>query len=119
MYGDLENILAHAAEVKKRPREALLAMEDMARLSKQLVTIRCDVDIPLDPAALRVNAPDVQALRHLYLELEFNSMLRDLGGAGENAATDSSAANDSTGAKSSSSTSAPSVGSGKPDAGGA
>ena len=81
-FGPLEEILAHAAEVtKKRPREALVELADTARLSKQLVTIRCDVPIALDPTALAVDVPDTHALRHLYLELEFTSMLKDLGGA--------------------------------------
>ncbi len=81
-FGALENILAHAAEVtKKRPREALLEHADVARLSKLLVTIRQDVPVELDRDALRVGHPDVQALRHLFLELEFNSMLKDLGPA--------------------------------------
>ncbi len=79
-FGPLEEILAHAAEVtKKRPREALLELADTARLSKQLVTIRCDVPIELDLSALKVDVPDTQALRHLYLDLEFTSMLKDLG----------------------------------------
>lgn len=96
-YGALENILAHASEItKKRPREALLASDEVARLSKQLVTIRCDVPIALDTEALRVGAPDVQALRHLYLELEFNSMLKDLGGATEGASPPASASQGAT-----------------------
>ena len=81
-YGALEDILANAADVKKkRPREALLSQGDSARLSKKLVTIHCDVPIELDPAALMVSLPDTQLLRHLYNELEFTSLLRDLGGS--------------------------------------
>src|SRR5438270_4355555 len=39
-YGDIEAILAAAPTLtKKRPREALLAQADLARLSKELVTI--------------------------------------------------------------------------------
>ncbi|WP_396222328.1 DNA polymerase I [Gemmatimonas sp.] len=80
-YGPLENILAHASEItKKRPREALLQYEAEARLSKQLVTIHCDVPVELDPQQLHVNAPDTDALRALYLELEFTSLLKDVGG---------------------------------------
>jgi DNA polymerase-1 len=80
-YGSLENILAHASEItKKRPREALLQYEAEARLSKQLVTIHCDVPVELDPQQLHVNAPDTDALRALYLELEFTSLLKDVGG---------------------------------------
>ena len=81
-YGGLEEILARAGEItKKRPREALLAQSEAARLSKQLVTIHCDVPITLDPEALKVGLPDVQALRHLFLELEFTSLLKDAGGS--------------------------------------
>ena len=95
-FGTLEDILAHASEItKKRPREALLALADTARLSKQLVTIRCDVPIELDPAALHVDAPDTQLLRHLFLELEFTSLLKDLGGADGGAAVGAIAASGS------------------------
>lgn len=86
-YGPLEEILAHAHEItKKRPREALLAQEAEARLSKQLVTIHCDVPVTLDAEKLRVNAPHADALRALYLELEFTSLLKDVGGAASAAA---------------------------------
>ena len=45
-YGDLENVLAHAADLTaKRPREALLAEADRARLSRRLVTLHCDVPV--------------------------------------------------------------------------
>ncbi|WP_411281494.1 DNA polymerase I [Gemmatimonas sp.] len=80
-FGALEDILAHVHEItKKRPREALLAQEAEARLSKQLVTIHQDVPIALDPSTLQISAPDTQELRHLYLELEFTSLLKELGG---------------------------------------
>ena len=81
-FGALEDILAHVQEItKKRPREALLAQEAEARLSKLLVTIHQDVPIALDPSTLQMSAPDTQALRHLYLELEFTSLLKELGGS--------------------------------------
>ena len=81
-FGALEEIIAHAHEITtKRPREALLAQVAEARLSKQLVTIHQDVPIALDPASLQISAPDTQALRHLYLELEFTSLLKELGGS--------------------------------------
>ncbi|MCO4098521.1 MAG: DNA polymerase I [Gemmatimonas sp.] len=81
-YGALENIIAHVNEItKKRPREALLQYEAEARLSKQLVTIHQDVPVDLDVTKLRVNAPNADALRALYLDLEFSSLLKDVGGA--------------------------------------
>ncbi len=78
-FGHLESILEHAAEVtKKRPREALLANAEQARLSKDLVTIRDTVPIELDLPALQRRAWDASRLRLLYNELEFTSLLKDL-----------------------------------------
>ena len=79
-FGDLETILARASEVtKKRPREALLANAEQARLSKQLVTIRYDVPILLSLDSLKRQSPDTSRLRQLYTELEFSSLVKDLG----------------------------------------
>ncbi len=86
-YGPIEEILAHAAEItKKRPREALLAQADAARLSKQLVTIREDVDITLRLDALRVSEPDRPRLRDLLVDLEFHALARQIAEPGAAAA---------------------------------
>ena len=78
-YGALENIIAHAEEIsKKRTREALLSQLDNARLSKTLVTIMCDVPIELNATALKVQAPNNDLLRTLYVELEFNTLARSI-----------------------------------------
>lgn len=78
-YGDLEHIIAAAPTVTaKRPREALVAHADRARLSRELVTIRDDVPVTLDLEHLRTATPDTARLRQLFLELEFSSLLRDL-----------------------------------------
>ena len=78
-YGSLENILAHAAEIqKKRPREALLAQAEEARLSKELVTIRDDLDVRLDLDSMRLSPPDLARLRTMYVELEFHTLAQKL-----------------------------------------
>ncbi|GHU04501.1 DNA polymerase I [Alphaproteobacteria bacterium] len=49
-YGDLENLLAHAFEIKQpKRRESLIANADAARLSKQLVTLRDDAPLSEKP----------------------------------------------------------------------
>jgi DNA polymerase-1 len=79
-YGDLEAILAAApALTKKRPREALLAQAELARLSKELVTIRDDLPLDLTLDTLRVREPDTTRLRQLFVELEFNTLARSMG----------------------------------------
>jgi DNA polymerase-1 len=78
-YGSIETILEHAAEItKKRPREALLEQGDMARLSKELVTIRQDLPITLDLEPMRVLTPDLVRLRSLYVELEFHTLAKTI-----------------------------------------
>jgi DNA polymerase-1 len=78
-YGDLEAILAAAPTLtKKRPREALLAQADMARLSKELVTIREDLPLTLSLDEMRVKEPDTARLRQLFVELEFNTLARTM-----------------------------------------
>jgi len=79
-YGDLDAILARAADIPgKRPREALLQQADNARLSRQLVTLRRDVPVELDLAQLRVRPPDTDTLATLFTELEFRTLIPKLG----------------------------------------
>src|SRR5579862_4571363 len=78
-FGSAEAALARAAEVEgKRYREALLNSKDQVTLSKQLATIAADAPIDLDLKAVERREPDYAALRDLYAELGFTSLLRDL-----------------------------------------
>lgn len=78
-FGDLEKILAAAPTLtKKRPREALLEHADLARLSKELVTIKEDLPMMLSLGELSVKTPDSARLRQIFVELEFNTLARAL-----------------------------------------
>jgi DNA polymerase I len=78
-FGDLEAILAAAPTLtKKRPREALVEHADLARLSKELVTIKEDLPISLSLDDMQIREPDTARLRQLFVELEFNSLARSL-----------------------------------------
>jgi DNA polymerase-1 len=78
-HGDLDTILARAADLPgKRAREALVQHADLARLSRELVTIRRDAPVELDLDALRVQSPDVARLTELFTELEFRSLIPKL-----------------------------------------
>jgi len=78
-FGSLEAMLARAPEVKgKRAREALEQHAADARLSRELVTIRTDVPVVLDAAALEEGEPDRAQLLRLCGELEFHSLVRRL-----------------------------------------
>jgi DNA polymerase-1 len=78
-YGSLENLLAKAAEVSRKAyREGLLEHAEQARLSKELSTIHTNLPLALDVTALRLDPPDVDALRLLFTELEFFSLVDEL-----------------------------------------
>ncbi|MBI4539790.1 MAG: DNA polymerase I [Gemmatimonadetes bacterium] len=75
-FGSVEEILRRVDEVEsRRAREAILAHADDVRLSKRLVTIRTDVPVELELDALRVREPDRNALRRLFVELEFRTLV--------------------------------------------
>ncbi|MGA9527638.1 MAG: DNA polymerase I [Terriglobales bacterium] len=78
-FGSVEQALDRAAEVEKKTyRESLLNNRDNIMLSKQLVTIDTNVAVDLDVTAMKVGDPDVDALRALFAELEFSSLLKEL-----------------------------------------
>ena len=77
-YGTLENLVAHADEVKGKVGENLRASVDRIPLSKELVTILRDVPLDVGPLDLALREPDVETLKALYGELEFKTWLGEL-----------------------------------------
>src|SRR5580704_15087913 len=78
-FGSVEQALERAAEVEKKTyRESLQNNRDNILYSKQLVTIDTDVAVDFDVAAMKVGVADVEALRSLFAELEFTSLLKEL-----------------------------------------
>ena len=78
-FGSVEAALDRAAEVKRKTyRESLQSNRDTVLLSKELVTISCDVPITLELEEMRTLNPDIAACRTLFTELEFTTMLKEL-----------------------------------------
>ena len=78
-FGSAEAALERASEVEgKRYREALENSRDAVLLSKQLAIIDTAAPVKLVLDDLTRRDPDVEALRALYAELGFTSLLRDL-----------------------------------------
>jgi DNA polymerase-1 len=79
-HGTLEALLERAGTVSRKAyREGLENHREQALLSKELVTIHTELPLDLDVEALRHDPPDPAALRALYTELEFFSLLEELG----------------------------------------
>jgi DNA polymerase-1 len=78
-FGTVEQALERAAEVERKTyRESLLNNRDTILFSKSLATIDTNVPIELDVKSMRAGEPDVDALRSLFTELEFTSLLKEL-----------------------------------------
>jgi DNA polymerase-1 len=77
-FGSAEEALKHASEVKRANyREALEKHAEFVKLSKLLATIPTDAPVPLSLENLQMAEPDHDALRELYTELGFTSLLRE------------------------------------------
>jgi len=88
-FGSLDALLEGAANVQqKRYREALLAGGDVARASRELVTIRSDVPVTRDPASLRYRGPDRAACYALFSKLGFRTFTSDFAPTAATVATD-------------------------------
>jgi DNA polymerase-1 len=78
-FGTLESALEHAAEVERKTyRESLLNNKETILWSKQLVTIDQNVGIELELEKMVAGDPDTDALRALFNELEFTTLLKEL-----------------------------------------
>ena len=74
-FGSIENLLAHTEELKGALRNKVEANKEQIAFSKFLATIKTDVPIELDMDALVREEPDTEALRQLFAELEFRTLL--------------------------------------------
>jgi DNA polymerase-1 len=83
-YGSLDEIIAHAGEIKGKVGESLRDSLEQLPLSKELVTIKKDVELDVSPVTINRQPPDTEALRELYSRFEFKTWLAQiLGNEGE------------------------------------
>lgn len=79
-YGDLAALKARAGEVGGKVGERLRESLGTLDLSKQLATIRCDVELPLSLDELELRPQDTERLAALFERLEFTRLLRRVRG---------------------------------------
>ena len=75
-YGSLEGVLEHVDEQTPARRKALAEHADQARNSKELATMRRDLDIDCDPAELVLAPPDRSQLAEMFRRFEFRGLLQ-------------------------------------------
>ena len=85
-YGSIENIIAHAHELKGKLRENVENFAEQAMVSKKLATIILNVPIEFDENALLLEEPSRELLEPLFSELEFRTIGRRVFGEDFNVA---------------------------------
>ena len=72
-YGSVENVIAHADELKGKQQENVRNFAEQGLMSKHLATILLDAPVEFNAEELELNEPDVPALLSLFDELEFRT----------------------------------------------
>jgi len=88
-FGSVEAAIERAAEVERKMyRESLQNNVERILMSKRLATIDTAVPIEFDLESVRAREPDPDALKQVYRELEFHSLLKELGPSEDTRARD-------------------------------
>ncbi len=75
-YGSLEGVLEHVEELSPARGRALREHAEQARSSKELATMRRDLQLDCDPAELVLNPPDRSRLKEMFRQYEFRNLLQ-------------------------------------------
>ncbi|MFZ9052384.1 MAG: DNA polymerase I, partial [Woeseiaceae bacterium] len=77
-YGSADAIIEHADEIAGKVGESLRENIEQLRLSRELATIRLDIELPVTLDDLQPGQADVEGLRELYGRFELRTLLRQL-----------------------------------------
>lgn len=75
-FGSIENLYENLDKLKPKVQEILTNNKEKIFLSKNLVTIKRDVPLPVEPADLRPGDMKVQEIKALFEELEFKTLMQ-------------------------------------------
>ena len=74
-FGSIENLLSHSTELKGALKTKVETNKEMIAFSKFLATIKTDVPIELNLEELKRETPDEEALRKIFEEMEFRTLI--------------------------------------------
>lgn len=77
-YGSIGAILENVDHIKGKVGQNIKDNADGIALDHQLASIVCDLDLDFGYADLKLQDPNIEALRNLYTELEFRNQLQSL-----------------------------------------
>ena len=68
-------MIEHADELSPARRKNITEFADQARMSKELATMRRDLDLDFDPSQIVLEPPDRSQLREMFRRYEFRALL--------------------------------------------
>ena len=74
-FGSIENLLANTDQLKGALKTKVESNKEMITFSKFLATIKTDVPIELNLHELKRETPDEEALRKIFEEMEFRTLM--------------------------------------------
>jgi DNA polymerase-1 len=74
-YGSVEAVIDHASELSPARARNITENAEVALLSKELATMRRDLDIECDPSELVLEPPDRAELKEIFRRFEFRALL--------------------------------------------
>jgi DNA polymerase-1 len=77
-YGSLNAVLENADQIKGKIGENLRDALPLMPLTRQLLTLKCDVSLSQSPRQLNINPFNFNKLKEIYTELEFQQLLAEL-----------------------------------------
>lgn len=77
-YGNIENILSNLSELPAKQQDGFREFESQLQMSRFLVTIKTDIELPLTPESIKVQQPDMIKLSEVFNKYEFNSLKKFL-----------------------------------------
>ncbi|MBL8563706.1 MAG: DNA polymerase I [Gemmobacter sp.] len=76
-YGDLDTLLSRAGEIKQpKRRETLVNFADQIRISRDLVTLKCDTPLDFTLESLEVRDPEPETLMGFLNAMEFRTLTK-------------------------------------------
>ena len=78
-FGTVENLIKNVGDIKKpKLQKTVIENADKARLSRDLATIKTDLDVKMDPDSWLTQNPDQKELAALFTRLNFKTFLKEL-----------------------------------------
>ena len=81
-YGTLEGVIAHAGEMSGVVGDNLRKVIDWLPKAREILTVKCDVPLPVAVLDLAFCTPDNNKLNELFDKLEFKALRKEIGEAG-------------------------------------